>query len=156
MPDEFIETIQNIGDDDYSVTVIYRQKPEYAHVSVQFSAHEIVAYGPNADGSEFDVKLYERKGAESSNEHVTDPHEAARYVDGGVKWDGCSHYNFGDENGYLHLCGLAPIQKLAHAIEAIFERCGELMKASGGNLLEGEFKCHPAASSSDEQAEGQR
>jgi hypothetical protein len=28
-----------------------------------------------------------------------------RFIDGWIKWDGCSHINFGDENGYLHLCG---------------------------------------------------
>jgi hypothetical protein len=27
------------------------------------------------------------------------------YLKGTIKWDGCSHIWFGDENNYLHLCG---------------------------------------------------
>lgn len=33
------------------------------------------------------------------------PHETDLYLSFMIKWDGCSHINFGKENGYLHLCG---------------------------------------------------
>ena len=33
--------------------------------------------------------------------------EKEKYIRGTIKWDGCSHVNFGDkgDDGYLHLCG---------------------------------------------------
>jgi hypothetical protein len=36
--------------------------------------------------------------------------------------------------------GAADLEKLSQALVTIYERCGELMKEHGGNLLEGEFK----------------
>ncbi len=135
-----IETIEHIGG-DFGVTVIYSQDPQYADVSVKFFTCEITGRGQNDTGDGYDVALYARKGAEASGDEVTDPREAERYFEGSVKWDGCSHVNFGDENGYLHLCGGAHFQKLAATLESVYERCGELMEASGGHLLSGEFKC---------------
>lgn len=31
--------------------------------------------------------------------------EKELYLKGSIKWDGCSHVWFGDEDNYLHLCG---------------------------------------------------
>lgn len=36
-----------------------------------------------------------------------DINEADLVLKGCIKWDGCSHINFGDESGYIHLCGKA-------------------------------------------------
>jgi hypothetical protein len=134
-----IETTETIGG-DMGITVLYKQKEEYAHVSVEFFAAEITGLG-TTDGKTYNVPSYWRNGASSSSEDTEDFTEAERYVAGFVKWDGCSHYNFGDENGYLNLCGPEHIRKLSNAISVIFERCGELMLSSGGKLLEGQFAC---------------
>lgn len=44
-----------------------------------------------------------------------------RFIDGYIKWDGCSHFWFGDSDGYLHLCGKSVIEAarfvLAHSFE---------------------------------------
>jgi len=62
-----------------------------------------------------------------------------KYISGSVKWDGCSHYYFGDENGYIHLCGKEPVKQIVDVISYIHSRCGSLMKDSGAELLKGEF-----------------
>jgi hypothetical protein len=36
--------------------------------------------------------------------------------------------------------GREDLEKLINALTVIYERCGELMKQHGGNLLEGEFQ----------------
>lgn len=120
--------IEQIGD-DFGVTVRY----EVDGASVKFFAAEVT--GVQEDGTKF----YWRKGADSSMGDTSDFNDAERYIDGMVKWDGCSHYNFGDENGYLHLCGAADIEKLGNVVETIYERCGELMKEQETYLQEGEF-----------------
>jgi hypothetical protein len=124
--------IEQIGD-DFGVTVRY-EIGEYGKTCVDFFAAEVIAAAD--DGSRY----YSRKGAVSSTDDTDDFNEAERLVSGSVKWDGCSHYYFGYEDGYLHMHGAADLEKLSQALVTIYERCGELMKEHGGNLLEGEFK----------------
>lgn len=123
--------IEQIGD-DFGVTVRY-EFDEHKAVSVNFFAVEVLGVEDNG------TKVYWRKGASSSTDDTCNPAEAERYVDGSVKWDGCSHYYFGDESGYLHCHGIADIEKLHEILSAIYQRCGALMKASGANTLHGEF-----------------
>jgi hypothetical protein len=33
------------------------------------------------------------------------PSDIELYLKGTIKWDGCSHINFGDNKGYIHICG---------------------------------------------------
>lgn len=128
------ESIEHIGD-DYGVTVRYTLHEN--GLSVNFFAAEIT--GRSVPGG---VPSYKPKNNDGS--HYTESFtEAERYVDGCVKWDGCAHYYFGDEQGYLHLCGPKSVAKLGETIRVIFQRCGELMQEAGTNLLEGEFDCCP-------------
>lgn len=121
--------IEQVGD-DFGVTVQYAVKG----YSVDFTAFDVL--GVADDGTQF----YELKGATSSNDDTDNIADAQPLVTGSVKWDGCSHYYFGDA-GYIHAHGRADIQKLTDALVVIYERCGSLMKAEGSNLLEGEFEC---------------
>lgn len=121
-------SIEQIGD-GFGITVRY--EPHEAHVD--FFAYEVLGV------SESGQKWYWRKGAEDSSDNTDSIADAEHYVKGSVKWDGCSHLNFGDE-GYLHLCGRADFDKLTEALPVIYERCGALMAAAGQYLLEGEFK----------------
>ena len=119
---------------DYGVTVVFTLDPDNAHF-VTFFAAEIVGRGVPDD-----APLYTKKDATVSCDHVEDPRKADRFASGSVKWDGCSHVNVGDDNGYIHMCGREAFDTLATVLPAIYERCGELMQARGVRLLEGEFK----------------
>lgn len=130
------QIVEHVGG-DFGATVVYTLPAEYNHY-VEFFAAEIVGRGAD-DGA----PDYVARGAMSSMDCVEDPLAAARYVSGSVKWDGCSHVNFGDDQGYLHVCGREGFDKLANILAQIYERCGELMQERGCNLLEGEFKCGP-------------
>lgn len=122
------ERVEQVGE-DYGITVRYR----VSQASVEFFAAEVLYLAENR-------RWYERKGAFSPLDNPTkDLDEAQRLVAGMVKWDGCAHYNFGDENGYLHLCGAGNVDGLAKVIAEIHCRCGELMTELGQNLLEDEF-----------------
>ena len=77
----------------------------------------------------------------NSGEQGDDPSEIEEYIyDGIIKWDGCSHINFGesDNQGYLHLCGahywkqhnlmMEALYKLASEVIAEFDKEGESWK----------------------------
>lgn len=122
------QIVEQIGE-DYGATVRY-----HVHqASVEFFAAEVLYLAENC-------RWYERKGVFSPMDNPTnDLGEAQRLVEGMVKWDGCAHYNFGDDNGYLHLCGAANVEDLARLLTEIHRRCGQLMTEAGQELLEGEF-----------------
>lgn len=129
------ETREHYGG-DYGVTVLYTMDSE-STAHCDFVAVEVAARGVPDN-----APLYERKGATSSGDHVTDPHDAEPLVNGTVKWDGCSHVFFGeaDNSGYIHLCGREAWDTLVDVLPRIYERCGQLMRAGGSEVLEGAFK----------------
>mgnify|MGYP001598300793 CR=1 FL=1 len=44
-----------------------------------------------------------------------------------VKWDGCSHLNFGHE-GYIHTCNPAGIKQIGKILETVYLKCGQIMR----------------------------
>lgn len=53
------------------------------------------------------------------------PCDIELYLKGTIKWDGCSHIYFGDENGYLHLCGKFYFDQHKKVIDAIWDVCSK-------------------------------
>lgn len=55
------------------------------------------------------------------------PSETGLYLEGAIKWDGCSHVWFGEKDesevheGYLHLCGKTYWQRHADVMMKIYE-----------------------------------
>jgi len=43
------------------------------------------------------------------------------YLKAYIKWDGCGHFWFGDEEGYLHLCGKSCIENHINLIKNLWE-----------------------------------
>jgi hypothetical protein len=105
--------------DDLNITArfidtIYDTEPS----GYEFELYEVVAW----EGKNFDQKLYERKESTQSGDFSENGLEDAQpYLTGFIKWDGCSHFYFGDD-GYLHLCGLDEIEKLGVVLERLKTR----------------------------------
>ena len=49
----------------------------------------------------------------------------ALYVSGLVKWDGCAHFWFGQDDGYLHFCGKSDIELHERIMSLIWHYCRE-------------------------------
>lgn len=133
------ELIEHV-DGEYGCTVLYRTEDEHRHF-VDFVAVEIISPTVIENGIDRG-RGYNRRGALSTPDFVFDPHEAEPYVAGSVKWDGCVNYVVGnqDETGLLlHACGRDDLEKLSRVLVLIFERCGQLMRERGVNVLDGEF-----------------
>lgn len=133
------EHLEQIGGND---GVMVRYTLHENLLSVSFYAAEIIGQMVDPNPGQL---LYPRKGEDCSAD-TSNFDEAERYVDGFVKWDGCAHYYFGDDNGYLHLCGPESVAKLSNLLPVIFQRCGEIMQAAGTETLAGEFQVHRVAS----------
>jgi hypothetical protein len=118
-------------DKNFTIRYSFEAEP----YSVDFEVFEITGHVEGSSG-EFDVPIYERKGATSSNDDTDTIDEAQTLIHGKVKWDGCSHYYFGDEEGYIHLCGKLNIQQIAEVLQRVYFKCGEIM---GEKVLDDEF-----------------
>lgn len=72
------------------------------------------------EGQDFEVSMsftvYEVNGWYTDNT-VSDMDV---YLTGYMKWDGCNHFNFGDE-GYMHLCGESYIDGLIDVMTKLKE-----------------------------------
>lgn len=93
--------------------------------SVNFSCFEITGHDQDSKGG-FTVPIYSQK-VDRSMEITKNVEEAENYVNGMVKWDGCSHYYFGDSEGYLHLCGTESMESLKEIVDDIFWECAGIM-----------------------------
>lgn len=80
---------------------------------------EIVAYTDH----KFDVPMFRNIGDKGDQEFVDTIEQADWYLDGFVKFDGCSQFDMGDQ----HLCGLQGYQKHIALLQYIYTRAFELM-----------------------------
>lgn len=75
---------------------------EVTEHSVNFNVYKVTSW-------------YAESGEISDSEH---------YLRGYVKWDGCSHFWFGDE-GYIHLCGKGCFDKHVLVMQTIWDACSK-------------------------------
>ena len=75
-------------------------------------------------GQEVPIPTYDRRGAMSTPDPVESIEQAEIYLEGHVKWDGCSEIDMGQE----HWCG--PLEWKAHCalLEHVYKRAFELMQ----------------------------
>ncbi len=100
-------------------TVEFSYEDTEAHVDVR--VFEIIARD--------DTKLYyEGIGGCGCDDKMTEDIEKANtFFTTYIKWDGCSHYRFGDEEGYLHLCGKFSIENMLFIFKETYEEAGRIM-----------------------------
>ncbi len=115
--------------DDFSITVTFVIH-EY---HVEFRAVEITAWNI-VEGDFRAERGWPKTDGNGPLDIVYDPAQAERFIEGFVKWDGCSEISF-DSN--MHLCGKDDINQLADGLKRIHARCGELL---GDKALEDAFK----------------
>lgn len=105
--------------DDFTLRYKTNRNDGYDMAGYKFEIYEVEAREVNGN------KLYMRKGATQSGDFSGNILEDAQpYLTGFIKWDGCSHFYFGDE-GYLHLCGFIRIQKLIVILQHLIKLAKE-------------------------------
>lgn len=87
--------------------------------TMKFSVFEVAATSMDEKGNK--VPYYKRKEATGGMDMTENLEEAQALLSGYIKWDACSHVTFGDENGYIHLCGGISWFNLIESIKRIWE-----------------------------------
>jgi hypothetical protein len=64
---------------------------------------------------------------EDATDDYTKPCNMERYLVCTIKWDSCSHFTFGDENGYLHICGVNAFVDHVVLVKHLYEKAFDLM-----------------------------
>ena len=63
--------------------------------------------------------------------------KATRFIEGFIKWDGCSHCWFGDDEGYLHLCGAKDLASVGWVLHEMFRIASAEMPYFDSSIAEG-------------------
>lgn len=92
---------------------------DYRKFCIDFMAYEIVAYTQDKN-KKFTVIEYERKEAANGMDTTKNVENAQPAIDATIKWDACSHVDFGDDTGYLHICGGANWKNFIELQKRIF------------------------------------
>ena len=53
-----------------------------------------------------------------------------------IKWDGCSHVNFGDNSGYMHLCGKSHWIQFTEMLPKVYEWVTSQIKRYDKNVAD--------------------
>lgn len=97
---------------------------EYEPYWTDFFVSEVVT--EDDDG----VPMYEKCGS-TGGQYTTDLADARCFVRGTIKWDSCTHWRFGEEEGpmcgYLHLCGPEHLRAFSELVPYLYKRAFELM-----------------------------
>jgi hypothetical protein len=115
--------MQTLFWDDASAVVTIEKK----EASLDFKVYDVIGHSQDAKG-DFTTRLYERKGATRSGDDTENLDEAQTMLHGTIKWDACSHLYFGDEGGYLHVCGGNSWRQLQTVISRLFEYAEKELK----------------------------
>ena len=87
--------------DGYVNFIIEVTKPDVSHI-MSFKVYEVISWECDEEKTPYDKELY---------------------VHGDIKWEGCSHIWFGedDSEGYLHLCGRSVWERHCGVMSEVFE-----------------------------------
>ena len=101
---------------------------------VDFEAFESGGWSPDQSQPEADSygvvrTIFERKGWKQKGDvDLNDLDNAQTVIRGRIGWDGCSHFYFGygDNEGYVHICGTAEGRRISKLIDHLFHLCWEM------------------------------
>lgn len=110
--------------DDINCTVVFNFNSDTAP-NLDFSVYEITGRSEDKDTKQFTERIYARKYATSSEDETRDIELAETLLRGIIKWDACSHLNYGDENGYVHTCGYLSWKQMHEVIKRVWNYATE-------------------------------
>lgn len=90
---------------------------------VDYEVRELSVY----DDGEGDPLKFNCTTATGGNGVTTHIKASDVYIRGSIKFDGCSHTNFGDSSGYIHGCQREHLTRLGPLFERLFDWAIELI-----------------------------
>lgn len=100
---------------------------DYREVSVDVRVYEVSGRA-RVDGVLGPPLMMKKGGVRFPDDSTENPDEAEVFVAATIKWDGCVHWDFGEE-GYIHTCsGPSAADDMAEVMRAMFEAARPLLK----------------------------
>lgn len=94
---------------------------------VTYTIYDIQGFGEGDTKDVFDKPLWPRAGATSSPDCVETLEESEPYLHGDVKWDGCSNWEFDEqERVMLHGCSRKGVQRFGEVMAMCWDWTKEL------------------------------
>jgi hypothetical protein len=81
--------------------------------------------GDSGEGT--DVRVFLRKGWTSFHEETTNLDEAEVFVEGSIKWDGCSNLTHGVDGRCIHSCSREEAMKIGALIGRLYDIARDMM-----------------------------
>jgi hypothetical protein len=66
-----------------------------------------------------------------SPDYTENPDEVEPFVAGGIKWDGCANFEFGEPEVCVHWCGPNDVRNFAEAMLRVYRLAKDIMEAAG-------------------------
>ena len=103
----------------------------HAHY-VEYTVYDITAHDQAPDGS-WSVPNWPHKDATTGGDVVNDLAEAAVYLHGTVKWDGCSNWHFDEQDRVmLHGCTRTDLTRIGEVMARCWDWTAELCPSWSG------------------------
>jgi hypothetical protein len=67
------------------------------------------------------VPYFWQEGESCDFPGTSDPAEAKAFVDGSIKWDGCSNWQIGKKDYCVHFCGVQMATSIGRLMERLYE-----------------------------------
>lgn len=94
---------------------------------VTYTIYDIQGYSEGETKGVFDTPCWPRAGAMSSPDSVDTLEESEPYLHGDVKWDGCSNWEFDEqERAMLHGCSRGDVQRFGDVMAMCWDWTKEL------------------------------
>jgi hypothetical protein len=97
---------------------------------VEYEVRELTFY----DDGDGDPLKFSYRPAEGCGVTTQDVEKADVWLCGTIKFDGCSHNNFGDTRGYIHGCQREHLTRLGPLFDRLFDWTIELIGDDGKYL----------------------
>jgi len=110
------EQVHVLSDIGFTVTT-QKNMSDGSLISCDFRIYEHLAWAQNPQTGVFDVPQYEIKGS-TCGDTTPDISLSWPIIELTIKWDGCSHWYFGNDKGaYIHICGRETMNKYIKVME---------------------------------------
>ncbi|MCA1379462.1 hypothetical protein I6F34_01335 [Bradyrhizobium sp. BRP05] len=96
------------------------------HVRHFFKDHESTLYFQVVEITMWDGDVYWFDNADWGKPDTTNPEEAEVFMDGAIKWDGCSNWSFCGKTS-VHICGPEGVDRLKQLFDGMYAIAQERM-----------------------------
>lgn len=94
---------------------------------VEYAIYDIEGWAEGEAAGTYDRPMWHKAGSASSPDPVETLDESEVFLHGWVKWDGCSDWYFDNqEQGYMHGCCRADIQRFGDIVGACWDWAAEI------------------------------